>query len=536
MRDLASILVTWGLRDYNLEPSVWGGKPGHEHEWGGDFVVKDAHSDTGTSTLSGPNAAQMASGTFEAKSQFCRCGAWRGTLGLEPDPELYVAHIVEVMREVRRVMRSDAVMFLNMGDSYAGSGKGQGANGHAAKPGDKQTTNIGSIVGGLPTNYGGLKAKDLILMPARVALALQADGWWVRSRIVWKKDSPMPESLAGWRWERHRVKVKPSKKYRDCPGCGACTPHDRLILRKGSWRPTTAHEYIFELTKSENYYGDGEAVREHAEYGRSTGGVRGEGKYVNNQSFDNSSLVKGNTQGHTYEGGRNLRSVWTFPSESFGMQMCESCGMIYTDKQFRRLPSLEYQVLNTETEEMEDKVGKRCLRCHRPDAWFSHYAAFPSKLPETCILAGTSERGVCAECGAPWARVVERVETGEVQKMADGWDTGSGAHGTIHRNGREEGERGKPVIRAQTTGWRPTCRCPGLDGDGPWPILEMHPEGEANWPTVPATVLDPFVGSGTSCVVAQKLGRQAIGVDLSADYLALATRRLKAVPLPMVMA
>jgi hypothetical protein len=137
----------------------------------------------------------------------------------------------------------------------------------------------------------------------------------------------------------------------------------------------------------------------------------------------------------------------------------------------------------------------------------AHFAVYPTAISRIAILAGTSERGVCARCGAPWARVVEKRDTGRKQKMADGWDTGPGAHGTIHRAGREAGLTDIPVTEDVTIGFRPTCRC------------------EAGEP-IPATVLDPFAGAFTTCLVAERLQRNSIGIELNPMYCEMARKRL----------
>ena len=143
-----------------------------------------------------------------------------GQIGLEATPEAYVARMVEVFREVRRVLRDDGTCWINLGDSYAHSLRQSGA----AHAGEKQNSNNGSIRDGFRSCPQGLKEKDLVGIPWRVAFALQADGWWLRQDIIWHKPNPMPESV------------------RD--------------------RCTKAHEYLFLLTKSERYYYDAEAIKE----------------------------------------------------------------------------------------------------------------------------------------------------------------------------------------------------------------------------------------------------------------------------------
>jgi DNA modification methylase len=149
-----------------------------------------------------------------------KCGAKRVDLqlGLEPTPDEYVANLVAVFREVKRVLRDDGTLWLNLGDSYA-RGFGGGT------PGEKSSTNAGSYDGRtartLPT---GLKGKDLVGIPWMVAFALRADGWYLRSEVIWAKPNPMPESVTD--------------------------------------RPTRAHEQVFLLSKSARYFYDSDAVRE----------------------------------------------------------------------------------------------------------------------------------------------------------------------------------------------------------------------------------------------------------------------------------
>lgn len=186
----------WGLRDYGLAPQLWGGEAGCAHEW-----------DVGT---------------------FCRrCGAWRGSLGLEPTPELYVEHLVAVFREVRRVLRKDGTLWLNMGDCYANGDKRGYAKDRVTAQDSLQRSNLGANFIGAPNRlWNGLAPKQLVGMPWRVAFALQADGWWLRAEIIWAKPNSMPESVTD--------------------------------------RPTRAHEYIFLLARSERYFYDAAAIAEPA--------------------------------------------------------------------------------------------------------------------------------------------------------------------------------------------------------------------------------------------------------------------------------
>jgi len=195
-----------------------------------------------------------------------------GQLGLEKTPEEYVAKLVDVFREVRRVLRSDGVLWLNLGDSYATDLKG----GPKSKPGDKSYTNKGTLGIDPIKQQHGLKPKDLVGIPWRVAFALQADGWWLRQDIIWAKPNPMPESVTD--------------------------------------RCTKSHEYIFLLSKSARYYYDAKAVQEEAQTPFSSGGLsRGE------RSEDTHMISGENHSGPGFVTGthRNRRSVWHLSTKPF---------------------------------------------------------------------------------------------------------------------------------------------------------------------------------------------------------------------------
>jgi DNA modification methylase len=350
-----------------------------------------------------------------------------GQIGLEATPELFVAAMVDVFREVRRVLRRDGTCWLNLGDSYNSAASNQ----------------RNELIGGWDAGMGrsttidkNLKPKDLCGIPWRVAFALQADGWYLRSDIVWSKPNPMPESVTD--------------------------------------RPTKAHEYVFLLTKSAKYHFDQEAVREANTSPEQLDHNLRYAKVYDGPSTDPANGQPGNVNNggiHSRPGtaaGRNIRSVWEIATQPY------------------------------------------------PQA---HFATFPEALPERCIKAGTSERGCCPECGAPWVREVERdagvAEASERPKRTRGMDSPTSTLSLSGNGSREWEKRGTKVA---TTGWTPSCDC----------MFYFNLQDRVTFPPpVPCTVLDPFMGSGTTALVARKLGRRSIGIELNPEYAALAADRLK---------
>ena len=208
----------FGLRKYEGGEEVWDGEGGCEHEW--VTVVKRDKRGVEGSNLVGRNPYTRGEARVDKIHGSCtECNAWRGQLGGEPTPELYIQHLIQIMREVRRVLRLDGVFWLNIGDSWAG-GKGQSGQGSPAYQAARQDVSLNKpyhhIAGPKQTRVlddrailrrSGIKPLDMVLIPSMLALAARADGWFVRSTVVWDKRNPMPESVNGWRWEKHRVKV-----------------------------------------------------------------------------------------------------------------------------------------------------------------------------------------------------------------------------------------------------------------------------------------------------------------------------------------
>lgn len=399
-----------------------------------------------------------------------------GQLGLEPTPDLYVASMVEVFREVRRVLRRDGTCWLNMGDSY---NAGTSAKRKASPDVDHGYWEQGGEMGDERVNAPGLKVKDLCMIPARLALALQADGWWLRSQIVWSKPNPMPESVTD--------------------------------------RPTTSHEFVYLLAKQPRYFYDAEAVREPF-----SGGTHSRG------SLAPRDMPKSAEMGQGIKNNKSMSAaIWGQAGKP--PPQAETLGEL--EPEAPRGPDGRRQTHVEGREGSEQhRNGERWPGTARnlrsvweiptqpyPEA---HFATYPEELVRRCILAGTSERGCCPECGGPWVRAVD---TKRRYIVSEG---GSHADGTYHVKYSEEPhsvgfhKRGGDSLsyneqrwhnETTTVGWKPSCECADTN---------------TGISVSPCTVLDPFFGSGTTGLVARKHGRRTIGIELSPEYCALAARRL----------
>jgi len=327
-----------------------------------------------------------------------------GQIGLELDVGLYVDRVLDVFREARRVLREDGTLWLNLGDTH------YTAKGACWNPGGgsfsvhHEMKAAGAIPAGrsapnrmLPRGRArllGLKPGDLVQIPARVSLAMQADGWILRSKIVWFKVNTRPESVGN--------------------------------------RPTHAHDDVYLFVKRRGYFSAFDSIREpiadttlarlarpvpsswDTGPGAHTNLV---GRYRNKPSARLDSQrdpPQTNSPAYRFDETRNVRDVWPIASEPYAE---------------------------------------------------AHFATFPTELPRRCILAGTSDKGACAECGAAW----RRTRAGE---------------------------------------WVRRCECS---------TSEVRP----------CVVLDPFAGAGTTLLVADRLGRDAVGLELKPDYVALARRRIE---------
>jgi DNA modification methylase len=289
----------WGLRNYGTEPQIWGGDSSCAHQWSATPPRRRRSENDVVDQKSKQATSAGTQHDLKATDTCLICGAWKGELGAEPTIKMFVDHLVEVFRECKRVLRDDGTLWVNMGDSYAG-GKGQSGQGSSEYQGERASRGE-SInqhyhnIGGKGTTRPGdnvkmlaldkIKPKDLCLIPARMAIALCDDGWYVRSEIYWNKPNPMPESVTD--------------------------------------RPTKSHEMIYLLTKKPHYFYDNEAIKEpvsesYANDKRPHGILR-------QHFYENSKYVKAGMM-DKYEGEfptderdatRNKRDVWTIATQSY---------------------------------------------------------------------------------------------------------------------------------------------------------------------------------------------------------------------------
>ena len=298
-----------------------------------------------------------------------------GMIGMEPTFADHLDNLRIVFREIWRVLRNDGTFWLNYGDSYHN--------------------------------------KNLLQMPAKVAMALQDDGWMLRSEIIWHKPAPVPESVTD--------------------------------------RPTCAHDKLFLFSKQSRYFYDQFAIR-----------LPPSGR-TDLLTFNKANPQRNDTdRAFPIDGmiGANARNVWTVSTHGSAASL--------------------------------------------------HFATFPTKLITPCIKAGTSERGCCPKCTAPYARdttstIMATTRNPNMEqrgtKHVDGGDSAMS-------NRQRTGHRPGLIPRYVTRGWSPTCEC------------------NAGRP-VPAVVLDPFGGAGTVGMVSEQLGRDSVLVEVSAEYAAFAEKRIR---------
>jgi hypothetical protein len=413
-------------------------------------------------------------------------------LGSEPTPAAYIAAMVAVFREVRRVLHPTGLLLVNLGDGYVSSPPGNKTVGVSAKSGlngvngasgqYRETLAAGTALKRDTTGMG-LPPKNLLMMPARVAIALQSDGWILRSQMPWVKRSCMPESCSDRPTSAIDLVYMFAKSssttfwvHRDLPGSRTqpAPDHRWVHVKSGEersaaplgWSDDEAIRKAWRrvnLWEGRDYFWDATAVQR----------VSAREPHAPCNKFITQPLAKG-ARDPAYDPDR----VWGNSTRNF------------------RNSDLFYQSLEPPHGLITDTDSLPVALDVNPAAFAeAHFATFPAKLVEPLVRAATSERGCCAACGAQWVRqTARRVIPLQVTNNARSCD----------QNNR--GAMPRANIDTATTGWAPSCSC--------------------NADVVPCTVLDCFSGAGTTCLVSERLGRDSIGIELSREYIRLAERRL----------
>lgn len=536
----------WGLRNYGTQPQIWDAQPDCDHEWI-DEVTQRPNQSGGKSDNQSEGSYAVDYVKRVSVTHFCsKCGAWLGELGSEPTPSLYISHLCDIFDEIKRVLKPDGSIWVNIGDTYnAGrSGGWAGGKNGVSRP------EIAQQQSGV--NVKELPAKSLIQIPSRFAIEMSNRGWVLRNELIWYKRNCMPSSAT-----------------------------DRF---------TVDFEKIFLFTQRPDYYFE-------TQYEPMSMNRWG-GRYKNSEAVAKAKPGSGvgygsvNREGHDcYPNplGRIKRAVWDIPPTACDWDYCLNCNTFFDSKNRQKIKikrvgvasDIQFQDYDAMNEDELKDVIRQCPNCNGTDGWVDHFAVFPEDLLETPIKAGCPEH-ICVKCGK--AKTKEQVPIG-LKETADAGVTklNDKPYAIKERTGFV-GIRDLPpmdVVKDYLNYWRKESRATieyieiKMESQAPhhWFNGESYPTKE-DWleikdilhfddkydqqmttekfkpaekcsvqyeekyvgcqcdaKTVSGIVLDPFMGSGTTAVMAWKLRRHFIGFDVNPKYVALATKRLE----PLVM-
>ena len=508
----------YGLRNYGASDVVWDGNPDCEHEWNNVFCKK--------------------------------CNAWKGELGQEPSYKLYLQHLLQITKELKRVLKPTGTMFWNIGDSYASSG---GPTRHFGYTDPKYGNNKGGFFVE-PTSFDqGIIPKSQMMIPERFTIALTDEQKWIRRNfLVWYKRSGMPESMDdrfSRKWEpiffftknkryyfnldsiRKPLSLSTSKELeksyngigkKDYEGNGIQNPSE--VKRRIVDNMHQKYEINGAYTGKHSGYKNLDGTDQINENGANPGDVMYGSKYSKTEYGQNlqgfirtQSIAKNRSQSridaerlypndpqkqaeyikliHDHDGNPNGAN----PGDVFNNES------IYS---FLSDPSILSAFMDYLQEERPELLMDQVLDIPTMPHSFSHFAVFPTTLVEPVIKAGCPKE-VCSKCGKP--KMPFREKTGRTYDSRNGEYTDEGKY--ISRkvaetnNVSESSVFRTDLIQETKTVMKPSCSC------------------NANF--IPGTVLDPFAGSGTVGVVAKKLGVSAILIEVVPEYVEIIKKRLE---------
>jgi len=571
----------YGLRSYSAPKSIWDvTNPNCQHVWGSEIETGDIRF-RGVGSIVGNNRNPNISAK-KALSSFClKCNAWQGVLGSEPSIQLYIKHLVDIFELTKRVLKPTGSLWVNLSDSMSG-GKGQSGSRESdfqegrferGESLNKGYTSIGGAGITKPTDGKiGIPAKSLCGVPERFVIGMIDSGWILRSKIVWKKDSTMPESAddrftRDWEpfffftltnkthwWVNQKTKVMVGKQPKGkvegedwhwiaCPRCskpqsGPNTAENNAepyqqnnphMLRLESKTPTGCKQCGGAGRVQKNYWSGmdyfferqfeplTDAYMERAKYPRNPVVAWNEDpkRYL-------ASYLNKYTELTVNPLGRNMRCVWN-PEETMINLACTRSASTSEAKidgvssQLSIPESLYYSLLAEATNEKGSiwVINPEPQPASKKKGEVRHYAAFPTKLCTIPILACVPEQ-ICTKCGLPRVKIYDRTILEELD------DHAYCGEGQLRSNGTEGGQG----IQHSTLG-------------GQQDKVEVKEIGlsdcQCHAPFVSGIVADIFGGTGTTAVEARNLGRRAVLIDVSESYCKLAKARLEKIALPLEM-
>lgn len=509
----------WGKRDYETTPQIWDGKPDCEHEWNTEIIVKKGHPGDMT-TIVGTQTANLSKSACNYGS-FCNlCGAWKGQLGLESSPELYITHLVLIFDEVKRVLRKDGSCYVNIGESYGGSGINDGT----ANPGISKAAKREGLKKRPSTN---IMPKSQCCIPEMFKLEMvRKRGWIARNTLIWHKPNAMPES------SEDRFTVDFEHIFFFVKNNDTLYWTNEKTLKLVTKQPKTSVEGIdWEWRPCKRCGGAGFRIE-----GANTG-INNKEPYTENNPhlvrLQQSGYLETRTLDSFFEDSGDEPGTW---EKKQGCKKCGGTGRVranlwtghdyYFEQQFEPYKMNRWGGRYKKNEEVKFSPGDeraggaatlnrkgydcypnpfgRNMRC----VWTiktksfkgAHFAVYPEELITTPIKAGCPEF-VCRNCGMPRMKILK--PTGNYISMG-GYGSKTAEHVGLSPS---SSLRTKAVQEKAFTGYS-ECGCGNQDYE-------------------PGIVLDPFNGSGTTAFTALKLGRRFVGIDSNPEYVNMAYGRVK---------